>query len=69
MAMRATSIRFSDSLWRLIAAKADEEGLSASQFIRESVVLRIALDDAQTMSPKDWRRAVESVRGMLEDDE
>lgn len=39
--MKVQSIRFSDELWRLIQQEAELEGVSASQFIRETVIFRI----------------------------
>jgi hypothetical protein len=39
--MKVQSIRFSDELWRLIQQEAEFEGISASQFIRETVIFQI----------------------------
>jgi hypothetical protein len=39
--MKVQSIRFSDELWRLIQQEAAFEGISASQFIRETVIFQI----------------------------
>jgi hypothetical protein len=39
--MKVQSIRFSDELWRLIQQEAELEGVSASQFIRETLMFRI----------------------------
>jgi GAF domain-containing protein len=40
--MRATTVRFSDALWKLLEREAEREGVSAAQFIRDATVLRAA---------------------------
>ena len=42
MPMRATTVRFSEDLWRLVEAEAEREGVSAAQFIRDASVMRAA---------------------------
>jgi GAF domain-containing protein len=42
MAMRATTVRFSDALWKLLEREAEREGVSAAQFIRDATILRAA---------------------------
>src|SRR5215210_2385295 len=42
MAMRATTVRFSDDLWSLLEQEASAAGVSAAQFVRDATVLRIA---------------------------
>ena len=42
MAMRATTVRFSDDLWSLLEQEASASGVSAAQFVRDATVLRIA---------------------------
>jgi hypothetical protein len=42
MAMRATTVRFDDALWRLLEREARGEGVSAAQFVRDATILRIA---------------------------
>ena len=42
MAMRATTVRFSDDLWSLLEQEAAAAGVSAAQFVRDATVLRIA---------------------------
>ena len=42
MPMRATTVRFSDSLWKLLERESGREGVSAAQFIRDAAILRIA---------------------------
>lgn len=41
MAMRATTVRFSDDLWELLEREASREGISAAQFVRDATLLRI----------------------------
>ncbi len=40
--MRATTVRFSEDLWRLLEREAEREGVSAAQFIRDASVMRAA---------------------------
>jgi GAF domain-containing protein len=42
MPMRATTVRFSDSLWTLIEREASRDGVSAAQYVRDATVLRTA---------------------------
>jgi GAF domain len=42
MAMRATTVRFSDDLWSLLEQEAADSGVSAAQFVRDATILRIA---------------------------
>jgi GAF domain-containing protein len=42
MPMRATTVRFSEDLWKLLEQEAAEAGVSAAQFVRDSTVMRIA---------------------------
>ena len=42
MAMRATTVRFSDDLWSFLEQEAAASGVSAAQFVRDATVLRIA---------------------------
>lgn len=42
MAMRATTVRFTEDLWDLLEAEAAAEGASAAQFVREATIMRIA---------------------------
>ena len=42
MPMRATTVRFSEDLWRLLEREAEREGVSAAQFIRDATVMRAA---------------------------
>jgi hypothetical protein len=40
--MRATTVRFSDDLWRLLEQESADAGVSAAQFVRDATVMRIA---------------------------
>lgn len=42
MAMRATTVRFDESLWELLEREARATGVSAAQFVRDATILRIA---------------------------
>jgi hypothetical protein len=42
MPMRATTVRFDDSLWALLEREARTQGVSAAQFVRDATILRIA---------------------------
>jgi GAF domain-containing protein len=52
MAMRATTVRFSESLWELLEAEASAEGVSAAQFIRDATVMRIAFTMGRRGEPE-----------------
>src|SRR3954471_20330246 len=43
MPMRATTVRFSEDLWRLLEREAGDQGGSAAQFIRDATILRVAV--------------------------
>jgi GAF domain-containing protein len=51
MPMRATTVRFSDSLWTMLEREAAREGVSAAQFIRDATVLRTAYAMGQRGDP------------------
>ena len=40
--MHATTVRFSDDLWDLLAREAAEQGVSVAQFVRDAALLRVA---------------------------
>jgi GAF domain-containing protein len=42
MPMRATTVRFSDDLWKLLESESEREGVSAAQFIRDATIMRTA---------------------------
>ena len=42
MPMRATTVRFTDALWKLLEREAGGEGVSAAQFVRDATIMRIA---------------------------
>jgi GAF domain-containing protein len=61
MPMRATTVRFSDSLWTML----DREGVSAAQFIRDATVLRTAYAMGQRGDPG-FEAALDQARGRVE---
>ena len=42
MPMRATTVRFDESLWSMLEREARAQGVSAAQFIRDAAILRVA---------------------------
>jgi hypothetical protein len=42
MPMRATTVRFSESLWTLVEREAGRDGVSAAQYIRDATIVRTA---------------------------
>ena len=42
MPMRATTVRFDESLWAMLEREAREQGVSAAQFVRDAAILRVA---------------------------
>jgi GAF domain-containing protein len=42
MAMRATTVRFSEDLWSLLEQEAAASGVSVAQFVRDASVMRVA---------------------------
>jgi len=40
--MRATTVRFSEELWKLLERESSREGVSAAQFIRDATIMRAA---------------------------
>lgn len=65
--MHPVQVRFSDAMWRVIKAAADEEGVSAAQYIRESVLARVTWQEAVRGGGVDWDRAVTELRRALDD--
>lgn len=49
--MRATTVRFSDSLWMLIEREASRDGVSAAQYVRDATILRTAYTMGQRGDP------------------
>ena len=47
MPMRATTVRFDESLWSLLEREARGQGVSAAQFVRDATILRVASVAAQ----------------------
>jgi len=67
--MHPTTVRFSDAMWRIIEAEAREEGVSASQYIRESVLARAMIAAASRGAAKDWERAIREIRAALREED
>jgi GAF domain-containing protein len=42
MPMRATTVRFDESLWAMLEREARAHGVSAAQFVRDAAILRVA---------------------------
>ncbi len=51
MPMRATTVRFADSLWTLVEHEAHREGVSAAHFIRDATIMRAAYAMGQRGDP------------------
>ena len=51
MAMRATTVRFGDALWKLLEREAGLEGVSAAQYVRDATIMRIAYVMGQRGDP------------------
>jgi hypothetical protein len=60
MPMRATTVRFSDDLWRLLEREAAAQGVSAAQFVRDATILRVAVL-AERRGDRDARLTIEDV--------
>jgi hypothetical protein len=48
VALHATTIRFGDRGYTTIAAAADAQGISVSQYVREAALIRAVLDELDT---------------------
>jgi hypothetical protein len=59
MPMRATTVRFADSLWTLVEQEAQREGVSAAHFIRDATIMRAAYAMGQRGDP-DFEAALRS---------
>jgi hypothetical protein len=51
VALHATTIRFGDRGYTTIAAAADAQGISVSQYVREAALIRAVLDELDTVHP------------------
>jgi GAF domain-containing protein len=58
--MRATTVRFDESLWTMLENEARANGVSAAQFVRDATILRIA-SVAALRGDEDMRRTVAEV--------
>jgi len=65
MPMRATTVRFSDSLWTLIEREASRDGVSAAQYVRDATVLRTAYEMGRR-GDGDFDEAIERASGRTE---
>ena len=43
MAMRATTVRFSEDLWELLEAEASRQRISAAQLVRDAAIMRLGI--------------------------
>lgn len=64
--MRIQSIRFSERIWLVIQQQASEQGISASQYIREAAIGRAAFDMAfsDPTVPREMARVYEAIRAL-----
>lgn len=60
MPMRATTVRFDESLWAMLEREARVQGVSAAQFVRDATILRVAALAAQR-GDADLKLTVEEV--------
>jgi hypothetical protein len=65
MPMRATTVRFSGSLWTLIEREASRDGVSAAQYIRDATILRTAYTMGQR-GDADFDEAISRASGRVE---
>jgi len=65
MPMRATTVRFSDSLWTLIEREASRDGVSAAQYVRDATILRTAYEMGRR-GDADFDEAIERASGRTE---
>ena len=63
--MRATTVRFSESLWTLVEREADREGVSAAQYVRDATILRTAYAMGQR-GDADFEEAIARAAGRPE---
>ena len=62
MPMRATTVRFAETLWALVEREAQREGVSAAQFIRDASIMRAAYAMGQRGDP-DFEAALGRAHG------
>ncbi len=65
MPMRATTVRFSEALWTLVEREADQEGVSAAQYVRDATILRTAYAMGQR-GDADFEAAIARAAGRAE---
>jgi GAF domain-containing protein len=52
MPMRATTVRFTEDLWKVLEREARRQGISAAQFVRDATLLRLAFAMASDGDPE-----------------
>lgn len=62
--MRVQSVRFSEETWEEIRREAHRQGVSASQFIRESAIARVAWSMSRREGAVVWDALVREIRRM-----
>jgi GAF domain-containing protein len=60
--MHATTIRFTDDVWRLLEREAAQQGISGAQFIRDATIMRVAF----TMAERDDPAAATTIEALAE---
>lgn len=68
MPMRATTVRFAETLWALVEREAQREGVSAAQFIRDASIMRAAYAMGQRGDP-DFEAALGRTHAVPERDQ
>ena len=66
MTMRPMTVRMSERLCDLLAAAAEQEGVSSAQFIREAVIARLTYIRA-TYNPDEVKALQDTLREMREE--
>lgn len=61
--MRATTVRFAETLWALVEREAQREGVSAAQFIRDASIMRAAYAMGRRGDP-DFESALERTQAV-----
>lgn len=60
---RKVTILFSDALWQRVRERADEQGISASQYVREATVAILYYE----LRDQELKRVLEQARRQLRD--
>jgi GAF domain-containing protein len=67
MPMRATTVRFSEDLWRMLERESRRDGISSAQFVRDATILRIAFLAAGRGDPEAQGTLAQVAAGALAD--